>query len=208
MLNLNQKSYGVNGSSNKFLNQLTVERGLPLLDEFDVRTLSILERDEHGDMLPKRGLTLDSMLLLEMWSGMMKNESPKQEISVRLHSALLGFHMNGSYLPGDSKPVFYLSEKSGMKGDDGIDTTRLNYHLLNTFQLFNKNIYLSEHRFMLQIPNLRNFFYKKALLAHNLDQAFYALNGLKITSDEAPFLQLASSREVDISQIDKASAAY
>jgi len=108
-----------------------------MIDKFDSRSLSILEKDEHGDMLPKRGLTLDSMKLIEMWSDMMAHESMKKEISVRLHTALLGFHMDGSYKAGDSKPIFYLSEKSGRQDEDGIDTTRMNYILFNTFQTFN-----------------------------------------------------------------------
>jgi len=61
---------------------------------------------------------------------------------------------------------------------------------------------------VLQVPNIRNFFLKKVLLAQTVEQAFYALNGLKITSAEAPFMQLANSKEVDVSQIDKANAVY
>jgi hypothetical protein len=133
LLNKNQKAYGLNESPSKFLGRLTVERGLPMIDKFDSRSLSILEKDEHGDMLPKRGLTLDSIKLIEMWGDMMANESPKKEISVRLHTALLGFYMDGTYKAGDSQPYFYLSEKSGRQDEDSIDTTRMNYHLLKTF---------------------------------------------------------------------------
>ena len=48
------------------------------LENFDVRSLSIIETDDNGDKLPKKGLTLDGLRLIEMLAAMMKSESSKQ----------------------------------------------------------------------------------------------------------------------------------
>lgn len=58
------------------------------------------------------------------------------------------------------------------------------------------------------MPNLRNFFLKRAQLATKIEQVYFALIALKMTSNVAPFLQLANAKEIDIGQTSQASAIY
>jgi hypothetical protein len=85
--------------------------------------------------------------------------------------------LEGLYRDSDSKPAFFLSTKS----QTDIDSTLLNYHVLQAFQTFNKFI-KPEYAFSLPIPNLRNYFLKRTKLASNVHQAYFALKALKQTS--------------------------
>lgn len=113
------------------------------------------------------------------------------------------FYLEGLYRDSDSKPAFFLSSKSQTE----IDSTMINYHVLQAFNTFNKSI-KPEYAFNLPLPNLRNYFLKRTKLARTVDQAYFALKALKQTSVAAPFLELANASEIDIGQVEKTSANY
>ena len=48
---------------------------MSLVENFDTRSLSIIETDRNGDLLPKKGLTVEGLYLLQMLSAMMKVET-------------------------------------------------------------------------------------------------------------------------------------
>jgi hypothetical protein len=139
--------------------------------------------DKNGDSLPYEGLTLEGLKMIEMLSSFVAIETQKQEVSTRLQAILMWFKQEGLFMDSDSKPAFFMSIKS----QDELDGTLLNFHLLQSFLHYNGSI---KPHFVLPIPmpNLRNFFLKRAQLAQSLDQAYFSLQGLAQTSAIVPFL--------------------
>lgn len=73
----NLKDYGVALKPDTFLQDLKDMQSQKWLENFDTRSLSIIETDRNGDLLPKKGLTVESLYLLQMLSAMMKVETQK-----------------------------------------------------------------------------------------------------------------------------------
>jgi hypothetical protein len=196
----NHKEFGL-PSSITYLNQLKARQSMAWFDNFEKRSLSVIKRDQNNDPLPNEGLTHEGLKMIEMQSSFMSIETEKQEVSVHLRTILNLFKIEGLFVDSDSKPAFFVS------GKDDIDTTLLNYHLLQAFTQYNSSI-KPEFVIPLPIPNLRNFFLKRTQLAANIDQAYFSLKALAQTSSTAPFLQLTSKGELQFSVATKANAIY
>lgn len=103
------KDYGITLKTDTFLADMLKLKVATWLDNFDTRSLSIIELDHNGDVLPNRGLTAEGLMLLEMLSAIMKAETQKQEVSTRLYTILYQFQQDGIFKDTDSNPSFYLS---------------------------------------------------------------------------------------------------
>ena len=71
------KDYGVALKPDTFLQDLKDMQSQKWFENFDTRSLSIIETDRNGDLLPKKGLTVEGLYLLQMLSAMMKVETQK-----------------------------------------------------------------------------------------------------------------------------------
>lgn len=165
--------------------------------------MSVIKLGQNGEKLPLDGLSHESLQLIEMWASFVKHEGKKHEVSTQLQSMLYQFQFEGLFLDQDSRPAFFLS-----KSQTEIDSLKLNYHLLQAFTSFNSAISDPDNGLYLPVPNLRNYFLKRAQIAKSLEHAYLSLQGLKQLSKVAPFLQLQSAQEVDIAAAAKESASY
>lgn len=80
------------------------------------------------------------------------------------------FQAEGLVSKDPLSPAFFISEKS----NDEIDTTLLNFHVLQAFTLFNSAIN-PDFVLSIPVPNLRNYFLKRTQLAQTVEQAYFAI---------------------------------
>lgn len=194
MLYKRANHYGAKRSEN-LIDAISLETTSNWLKNFDESDWSVTRYDEEEEEETEDDLSISTIRMTEMMSSLMSKNGLKSQIENKLQTGLKRFLDEARFVPkvSSSAPAFYVTKNTF------VDSTQLNLYLSNTIKEFNKHASIKLQG--LKDSSHRNFFLQKASMTRNLEQVYFAMRGLKLTSEVAPFISLTSEAAVSITQI-------